>query len=156
MQVLRQIVLAGKWSGDWSNWLKAARALSPPFLPPHSLALIFPQFLVSSAVPVIWSSRGGSRRFIKLTSEGEQSIIANLSDYGNSHNHIRPLAKHFSVSIPYKTHLIHFTQYFSSFELVVSWPTSICVGFGETIKLNQVQKGRVCLKWVGEVWLRRC
>ena len=94
-QALGQIVLAGKWSDDWSKWLKAARALSPPSLPPSLNRAHLPSIsLVSRAVPVIWSSRDGSWRFIKVDKwTQELGIMANPSDYGNSRDHVCPLVK---------------------------------------------------------------
>lgn len=116
MQTPGQIALAGKRCSDWSKSLKATRALSPPFLPPsHSRAPpslpVFPPSLFSSTVPVIWSSRDGSWRFIKVDKwTQELGIMADPSDYGNSHEHVCPLAKqlwswHLVLLVCHKSHI---------------------------------------------------
>jgi hypothetical protein len=79
---LPQIVLAGKWSGGWSDRLKDGRPPSPsPPLLPCVLSLI------SSSVAVIWSSRGRCWRFIKVDKwTQELGIMGN--PYGNGCGHI--------------------------------------------------------------------
>lgn len=102
---LCQIMLAGKWSDDWSGRLKA-RSTPPPNLP-HP---------ISSAALVIWRSRGRCWRFIKVDKwTQEQGIMGNPNVYGNWCDYHPPTPPNQPPTLRYWTFFFVVDLFFSNY-----------------------------------------